>query len=156
MDDMTTSRAGIRTYRWESICPFRHERGSGGCTMKKRLLWTLVFTFLLMLLCGAALAEPWTGSGTEADPWRIRTAADLVALRERIGIGNSYWGNHFLLEKDINLDDYCGQDKGNWVPIGKYNGIRLNGTFDGGSHKITGLFIDSNSNYQGLFASTWS
>ncbi len=124
--------------------------------MKKRLLWTLVFTFLLMLLCGAALAEPWAGSGTEADPWRIRTAADLVALRERIDIGNSYWGNHFLLEKDINLDDYCGQDKGNWVPIGKYSGIRLNGTFDGGGHKITGLFIDSNSNYQGLFASTWS
>ena len=124
--------------------------------MKKTLLLTLLLAALLALLTGAALAEPWAGSGTESDPWRITSAADLVALREQIGAGNSYWGAYFLMENDISLEEYCGQDKNNWQPIGKYNGTRLNGTFDGGGHKIIGLYIDSNADFQGLFASTWS
>lgn len=77
--------------------------------MKKTLLWTLLLAALLALCCGAALAEPWAGSGTEADPWRITSAADLVALREYLADpNNGTSGIYFKQTTDINLSEYCG------------------------------------------------
>ena len=57
--------------------------------MKKTLYWALLLAALLALLTGAALAEPWAGSGTESDPWLITSAADLVALREYVAAGEN-------------------------------------------------------------------
>ncbi|MDL2301650.1 hypothetical protein LJC58_04755, partial [Lachnospiraceae bacterium OttesenSCG-928-D06] len=38
-----------------------------------------------------------------------------------------------------------------WVPIGKDNSHIFKGTFNGSGHKISGLYINSSSTYQGLF-----
>ena len=53
--------------------------------MKKRMLsLLLVLVMLLGLLPTAALAAPASGSGTEADPYRIATAEDLAAFRDAV------------------------------------------------------------------------
>lgn len=126
--------------------------------MKKTLLWTLLLAALLTLLCGAATAEPWAGSGTEADPWKITSAADLVALREYIAeTEGATEGKFFLQTADISLSAYCGEGKGDWAPIGTHEGNSydyhvFDGTYEGGGHSITGLYISNGGNACGLFS----
>ncbi len=45
------------------------------------------------------------GSGTEADPYLISTAADMNA----IGADVNDWGSHFVMTADINLANYTGE-----------------------------------------------
>ena len=47
------------------------------------------------------------GSGTEADPWVITTAAQLNAVRNHLG-------GHYRLSADIDLSGM------NWTPIGTF------------------------------------
>ena len=44
-----------------------------------------------------------------------------------------------------------GDDLDPWTPIGTSNSNLYSGTFDGDGHTISGLYIDSSANYQGLF-----
>jgi hypothetical protein len=96
----------------------------------------------------------------------IETAAQLSELAvlvndgrlESFITGNNSGTVSVELENDIDLSGY-GEDynggKG-WTPIGKYvdekNDIPFKGTFDGGNHTVTGLYInDSSLNATGLF-----
>ena len=96
------------------------------------------------------------GSGTEADPWVITTAAQLNAVRNHLG-------GHYRLSADIDLSGM------NWTPIGtfiaagesaKEQGIppardAFSGTFDGGSHTISNLVIEQpEGDAVGLFGCT--
>ncbi|MFR9538405.1 MAG: fimbrillin family protein [Rikenellaceae bacterium] len=60
------------------------------------------------------------------------------------------------LMNNIDLKDVCGvgidSDGGdvNWTPIGN-SGNNYKGTFDGGGHKVSNLYINTESNYQDLF-----
>ena len=63
--------------------------------------------FLLIILCILVLpakGQPWSGSGTEGDPYLIEDADDMQA----IGADWSYWGAHFKLTNDINLAGFTG------------------------------------------------
>ena len=95
------------------------------------------------------LAACWEGSGTQADPYKIVDAADLVCLATEVNAGTSYAGIYFQMTQNIDLSSVCGASIGNWTPIGYSSPFR--GYFDGGNHTITGLYINGLNDYQGLF-----
>jgi hypothetical protein len=117
---------------------------------------------VLVLGGGTALAEGVEfagGDGTEGNPWQIKTAEQLATVAEEV-----YLDKHFVLTDDIDLSAYlseggAGYNGGEgWEPIGKWyehtspDNAPFTGNFDGGGHKISGLFIyREEANYQGLF-----
>ncbi len=86
----------------------------------------------------------WAGSGTEADPYQIKTVKHLqnvsIASAETAGL-------YFKLMNDIDLENM------EWTPINNTGTVRdLN--FDGDNHKISNLKVSHNSTnayYNSLF-----
>ncbi|MCC8080973.1 MAG: hypothetical protein LIO80_02990 [Lachnospiraceae bacterium] len=90
-------------------------------------------------------SEIWeNGSGTQADPYLIESAANLAYLAASTTAGTTYSGEYFQVEVDIDLAGLT------WTPIGT-NSSHFLGTFDGNYHTIQGLATTASSNYQGLF-----
>jgi len=93
------------------------------------------------------------GSGTESDPFRIRTFDDLLSIDD--GSIESSLTKHYVLEEDI---DATGE--GQIVPLAFATTFEedpkdFTGTFDGQGNSIIGLTVDGMSNYDdaGLFGS---
>lgn len=81
----------------------------------------------------------------------INTAQDLWDFAEEVNSGNTFDGVTVYLTADIDLG--CTEEK-QWIPIGKYISTKqsgFNGVFDGQQHSITGIYIDTEDSYQGLF-----
>lgn len=78
------------------------------------------------------------GSGTEADPYLVETAADLNGVRD-------YLSAHFKQTADIDLSGYE-----NWIPIGydESNFVMFTGNYNGNGFSITNL----TSTINGLFS----
>ena len=99
------------------------------------------------------------GDGGDGDPYRLSTAEHLKALAAKVNGGNSFSGTYFKLTRDIDLSSVCGENIGgsdvSWTPIGNngsYPYKPFSGTFDGGGHLISGLYINTDENSsQGLF-----
>ncbi len=73
------------------------------------------------------------GSGTDADPYQLRTAEHLdVFLRNRLT-------NSFVLMNDIDLTSYIDENYATdgWLPINNFAGV-----LDGGDFTISGLWIE--------------
>ena len=102
----------------------------------------------------------WSGSGTEDDPIKISSIADMNKLSSDIASGNNYYGVYFELTSDL---DYSSVS--NFVPIGAtassttitgYNSFC--GIFDGAGHivsNLTSTFWSNSSGYNayiGFFA----
>ena len=107
-------------------------------------------------VCGAVLTaqQPkltsfWTDEGnydaalyaSEPGDWVIYDAADLAALAKKVESGSTFKGCTVTLAADIDLSGHL------WIPIGYLartasGPIHLvfEGNFDGGLHKITGMF----------------
>ena len=112
------------------------------------------------------------GVGTEEEPYQITNAAELYWFAGLVNGDESIIGNSIpqntgacaVLTKNITINenvlDENGSLNGNgsgleqWPPIGSY-GIRGEkayiGTFDGNGHTISGLYVDSDAQYVGLF-----
>jgi hypothetical protein len=109
------------------------------------LLTTVLIINIIVLPTFAALAKIdgiETGAGTEADPYVIETAEQLMYLAEAVNAGNRFSGVCFILGADIDLSAYGeGWNSGDgWVPIGAAT-VLFSGTFDGNGRKITGLYV---------------
>ena len=101
------------------------------------------------------------GVGTSNDPYLIETVEQLQALAAEVDGGNKYKNVTFQLIRDLDLSEVCGPEVGedgtNWTPIGCNTDEEpfyypFCGTFDGGNHKISGLYINTETgDYQGLF-----
>ena len=102
------------------------------------LLATLLVSLIYVsnTFSNAELAHASTGTGTASDPFLVSTRADLEAISS--GLDKCY-----KLTKDI----YLGGSSSPWAPIDG----QFTGTLDGDGHKITGLYVSSTSNQQGLF-----
>ena len=107
---------------------------------------------------------PWTsgevdsgifdsGSGTEEDPYIIKTPEQLKAFAASVTPKVDYTGKYVRLGADLDLSG------AEWTPIGG-SYARFNGTFDGAGSTISGLTegapdaprtLDSESAYIGLF-----
>lgn len=85
----------------------------------------------------------YLGSGTEADPYRIYTAADLQGACNR---------GYYKIMNDIDLTNWINENspKSGWVAIGRNSGEST--YINGDGHKITGLWINTTDDYTGLFS----
>ncbi len=102
-------------------------------------------TLVFALLWCAMAAQAWTGSGTETDPYKIATEADLEQLCNAVNSTSSqdYDGYYFALTNDIALTKP-------WTPIGVKTAFK--GFFDGRNHSVSGVQVDSQEKYAGFFA----
>ncbi len=79
-------------------------------------------------------------------PFQIAGAAQLAELAQYVNAGDAtFVSAHYVLTDDVNLSAY-----GNWTPIGTM-AQPFAGVFDGQNYVVTGLKIDRNEFYQGLF-----
>ncbi|HBC20858.1 MAG TPA: hypothetical protein DC009_01915 [Porphyromonadaceae bacterium] len=93
---------------------------------------------------GTSVATGLTeGTGTEEDPYIIRTAAQLQYIAQRVNSGAgenpSFYNKFFRLANDIDLGGH------EWTPIGRYNepnGNSFSGSFDGNGHTIYNLAVN--------------
>ncbi len=97
----------------------------------------------IVLLTGAAWAAPYSGgSGTQANPYRIKTVLDWQALTFAAGD----WGKYFVLMSDLDLAGVA-----DLKPVGG-PGTRFTGVFDGQGHTIRNAVINRpDTDYMGLF-----
>ena len=119
----------------------------------KKLSYIVLFLILGMNLTAQSV---WngkreairSGSGTENDPYLIENAQQLAWLVYLINWDYSRWtsGKYFLLTTDIELN---GNADNQWIPIGAGPSVDagkyFDGVFDGGFHKITGIYMDNNN-----------
>ncbi len=95
---------------------------------------------------------PWTGSGTETDPYVIIYPSQLDQLAANVNDGNAYKDTYFQLGADLAYDHTTTWDdttsiENNYTPIGYYieHNSSLNrpfrGHFDGNGHTISGIRI---------------
>ena len=92
------------------------------------------------------------GAGTEGDPYRIATPAQLELLATYVNNSATappYYNKHYRLTANIDLSAY--QTGSGWTPIGTLSDS-FEGVFDGDGYSITGLKINNTSRwYIGLF-----
>lgn len=85
------------------------------------------------------------GTGTSYNPYKIKSAADLRYLADKVNSGTDFNGKYFVQTSDIvvNNADYNSEifSSGEiWIPIG-VEGKPFSGNYDGGNHEISGIFI---------------
>ncbi len=110
------------------------------------LLWVMLVVFWGVGPVGSALGGTYSGgSGTEADPYRIATPADM----NEIGANRNDWGTHFVMVNDINLANYTGTQ---FNIIGTDYDHAFTGVFDGNGHTISNFTYTISDNYEiGIF-----
>ena len=114
------------------------------------------------------------GTGTESDPYRIKTAEQLSCFAKSVNEGESYEGKYIKQIKNIKLNENLNEQAINgdlsnahvWTSAGYYyydSSISQSvyktfaGTYDGDNHIISGMYITNDSSpvnsacYKGLF-----
>ena len=102
---------------------------------------------------------PFAGTGESGTPYEISTPAQLAKLAELVNseaTNSTYGGSgvYYKLTAYLDLSAYGANWNGGagWTPIGINDTNPFKGNFDGGNHKITGLYIDYTDYYcTGLF-----
>ena len=95
--------------------------------------------------------------GTANNPYKIFTATQLAAFHDLVngeGDQTADTDAHAKLMNNIDLKDVCGPEldaETSWTPIGTSEENAYTGTFNGQNFKISGLYLNSNTDYQGLF-----
>lgn len=118
---------------------------------KSRLRLLCLLTALLGIFGAGqiwAQTKPSSGAGTQDNPYQISTAAELRwfaglvngTLTDGTAQNKAAWA---VLTTNIDLGGEA------WTPIGSENN-QYTGTFDGASHTIDGMTIESTDNYQGF------
>ncbi|NJB83528.1 VPS10 domain-containing protein [Wenyingzhuangia aestuarii] len=102
---------------------------------KRRVVYRVLFLLCLLGSITNSNAQYGGGSGTDTDPYLIKTAAHLIAL----STNTSHWNNKAF--KLTNTIDMFGQS---FSPIGNLTTV-FSGSFDGNHHKIKNLTIAPNA-----------
>jgi len=104
-----------------------------------------------------------TSKGTESNPYWISDAGDLYGLAKLVNEGTAFDGKVIKLKNSIKVNDGDAKKwaeseankpiNDNWTPIG--DGVNaFKGIFDGQGYEITGLYLNTDRNYVGLFGYT--
>lgn len=83
------------------------------------------------------------GKGTEADPWLIANATQLVYMHDDLKGGEKRW---FKLVADIDMADVTG-----WEPLNYASPYDKEVDFDGGGHTISNFTCDYGGAYPSFF-----
>ncbi len=113
-------------------------------------IYRFLLSAALMLCCFAASAggtQPSAGDGSQANPYQIATADNLVWFAEHVNSGNT--SACAIITADITVNTGVLDSNGNlnggtftsWTPIGGFNGggNDYSGEFNGHGHTISGL-----------------
>lgn len=100
----------------------------------------------------------WKGNGTEDEPYIITSTEGLDKLASDVNSGNQYKNTYFELGADITYEpknltvdlDNNSKNESNYTPIGN-SSADFWGKFDGKGHTVSGIVVESNSDYVGLF-----
>ncbi len=99
-----------------------------------------------------------SGTGTENDPYIIKTPEQLAYLAYQVNSGTTYEGKFIKLTNDICLNDTTNWENwgttaptNSWTAIGTDISESFRGIFDGDGHEISGIYINTELDYQGLF-----
>jgi hypothetical protein len=129
---------------------------------------------LLVLVAQVAFAQAvwdgtadttWYTSNKSATEFTITTAEQLAGLARLVsgGVGNGTYdmtGKTIMLASNITLNDTTNWKNWensppvhDWLQIGYYGNVSFpfNGTFDGKGYIVSGIYINSNEDTQGLF-----
>lgn len=90
---------------------------------------------------GTSCAPFASGDGSEANPWRITTCAELAYLAQRVAAGTSFEGKYLSLESNLDLNDK------EWLQIGSSEKPFM-GNFDGDGHTISNMKITKAVEYK--------
>ncbi|MBO7376662.1 MAG: hypothetical protein J6V01_06110, partial [Clostridia bacterium] len=98
---------------------------------------------------GNSVAVSLSGDGSEANPYKIGTEAELAKVSKDSAGGETFKDKFFVLTASLDLG------KKPWTPIGSST-APFSGTFDGAGFEIAGLFIPDDTTLQasGLFGVT--
>ena len=105
-------------------------------------------TLLFIAFQGNSFAQFGGGTGTESDPWQIKTLVHLDEIRNHPGVSTA--PVFFKLMNNLVFtasDDLNGSAPGNINPINT-----MYATLDGNGKTITGVVIESIADYAGLFS----
>ena len=126
--------------------------------MKKKLSFMLAVILILQIIL-PMLTIIWENALTlksvayDGTEYYINSAQDMWDFAEKVNNGDTFEGVTVYLNQNIDLG--CNENK-QWIPIGRYiesEKSGFNGVFDGQNHNITGLYINTEEAYQGLFGS---
>jgi hypothetical protein len=118
---------------------------SGSCKPNGKGKMSYFVLFALCFFYLPAQAQYSGGSGTQSDPYLIRTAEQMNA----IGAASGDWNKHFQLRADIDLGEYTGTA---YNIIGTDAENSFHGIFDGNDHTISNLSLRTTHQwYTGLF-----
>jgi len=102
-------------------------------------------------LVGTSAWAALSGTGTEADPFKIATLADLQEFRDSVNASaqNIYKGKYVRLDADLDLNNEP------WTPIGNSSATPFSCIFDGNGKTISNLYInDPTMNCAGFIGHT--
>ena len=125
--------------------------------------------FAVKLDVGVDPSSVLDGSGTEKQPFLIRSLGDLLLMQGAVNAagtiksinGEVVTANsaYYLLTDDIDLSPVCGAASGkSWTPIGNLYETDENkffGYFDGGGHRISNLYIKWKTPGSGVIPTTY-
>lgn len=92
-----------------------------------------------------SVAESFSGSGTETDPYLIESGAELAYLSKFCAEGGNTSGLYYELTADIDLANNV------FTPIGPSGTNQFKGIFNGAGNTISNLKIDRTESLSGLF-----
>lgn len=123
---------------------------SAGTLSENEGTYELLTTNSDCIISATAELTEWVGegTGTEDDPYLVKTCDDLrwIASYTNAENSNHYTGKYFKLVNNIVFDG----TENNYTAIGNSNSNYFSGTFDGQGHTISGINIKANGR-QGLF-----
>lgn len=97
-------------------------------------------------------APSFSGTGTEQAPYLISSAAQLKEMSDYVNNRNHLFGDsHYKLTNNIILNEDIENNPEQWSPIGTSYSTSFTGVFDGNSRSISGLYMDGDGEYSGLF-----
>lgn len=99
---------------------------------------------------GGTITPSEGGAGVNADRAHYKLTADIV-------LGHWQDDGDGIVEDDEIYDSASGGTayiESNWTPIGKYTSYPFYGCFDGDGHTVSGIYINTDSNFQGLFGNS--
>ncbi len=104
--------------------------------MKK--LFTLLITLFVVIASYGQTATPPSGSGTSGDPYLVANLNNLYWITQN----STSWDKYFRQTADIDASSTSSWDSNKgFLPIGN-NATKFTGNYDGGSFKITGMYIN--------------